>query len=112
MSADAFLVCFGLRWEVDADNDQEIDLLEKRKDPRQLAARTHQLNSWWGNTVDETRFFLLVGRIVGSFGLEGKNSLTIGGSEMPTIMDETRQRLRAAGFEEEPAWHFQFEPDR
>jgi hypothetical protein len=27
------------------------------------------------------------------------------------LMEETKQKLRAAGFEDEPAWHYQFEPD-
>jgi hypothetical protein len=112
MSADRFLVCFGLRWEVDADDESEVELLETRKDPRQLAARANKLDSWWGNTIDENRDYLFVGKILGNFGREGKDELRVNVSECVAVMDATRRKLQSAGFADEPAWYFQFELDR
>lgn len=111
MGAESFHVCYGLRWEVDAANEDEVTLLEKRQDARQVAARQHKLDSWWGVTTDERRYFLLVGKIVAHFGWEGEHTGRLDDSEMNRVMEQTKQKLRMAGFEGEPAWHYQFEPD-
>ena len=34
MGADAFHVCFGVRCEIDVSSEDEVALLEKRRDPR------------------------------------------------------------------------------
>jgi hypothetical protein len=111
MGADAFLVCYGLRWEVDADNRQEITLLEKQQDSRQLAAHKHKLDSWWGVTTDQQRYFVLVGKLIGNFGWENEHVARLDDAEVAPLVEETKQRLQAAGFEGSPAWHYQFEPD-
>ena len=112
MSADAFLVCYGVCWEVDASDDTEIERLERRQDPRQRVARDHGLESWWGPTVDEERYFLLVGRLLGRFGWEGKSREMLSATQAAELVADVEKRLREAGMEDEPAWHFQFEPDR
>jgi len=112
VGANAFHVCYGLRWDIVTAGENEVSLLERREDPRQVAARQHRLDSWWGMTTDEERYFLIIGRLVGHFGWEGEHDARLDGTEVPRLMEETRQRLRAAGFTHEPAWHFQFEPDR
>jgi hypothetical protein len=111
MGADAFLDCYGLRWEVDAANEEEITLLEKRKDPRQLAAKRHTLNSWWVVTTDQGRYFLIVGALVGNFGREGDHALQLTDSEATVLVQTTKEKLLTANFERQPTWHFQFEPD-
>ena len=111
MGADAFHVCYGLRWEVDAANGQEVTLLEKRQDSRQLAARNHKLDSWWGVTSDQARYFVLVGKLIGNFGWEHEHAAQLNDTELKRLVEETKQKLRAAGFEGESAWHCQFEPD-
>lgn len=108
MGANGFLVCYGLRWQVGAG---EVDLLERRQDPRQLAAKRHKLQSWWGVTTDQRTYFLLVGRLVGNFGWEGDHAARLTDAEAAAVVGETKARLKEAGFEEEPAWHYQFEPD-
>ena len=112
MGAEAFHVCYGLRWDIDATDEDAIALLERRSDPRQLAARRHDLDSWWGITTDEGLCFLLVGKLVGSFGWEGRHSAELGDQEVAGLAEEILPKLRAAGFAAEPAWHLQFEPDR
>jgi hypothetical protein len=111
MGADAFYVCYGLRWEVDADNENEVTLLVKRQDSRQVAACSHSLDSWWGVTTDQGRYFVLVGKLIGSFGWENEHTGRIADTELASLVEETKKQLRAAGFEGEPAWHYQFEPD-
>jgi hypothetical protein len=111
MGADAFHVCYGLRWEVDAANEPEVTLLEKRQDARQVAARSHRLDSWWGVTIDQARYFVLVGKLIGNFGWEHKDAGRLDDTELARLVEETSQNLREAGFEAAPAWHYQFEPD-
>jgi hypothetical protein len=111
MGADAFHVCYGLRWDVDAAKEGEITLLEKRQDLRQIAAKTHRLDSWWGPTTEQGRYFLTVGKLVGNFGCEGKGAARIEDAELTRLMAETRRKLKAAGLEGEPAWHFEYVPD-
>ena len=112
MSADSFHVGYGVRYEVEASDAANVALLEQRRHPWQLVARQHGLQSWWGVTTDEHRFFVLIGRLVGHYGWEGDATGQLANAEATAIMVETTERLRAAGIEGEPAWHFQFEPDR
>ncbi len=112
MGADAFHVCYGVRREVDADDATTVESLELRRHPWQVAAKQHWLQSCWGVTTDERRFFVLVGRMVGRFGWEGESAGQLATAAADAVATETAERLRAAGIEGVPAWHFQFEPDR
>ncbi len=112
MGADAFHVYYGLSWEIDADAHDELSLLESEDDPRQVAAKRHGLGSWWGLTTDESVYFLLVGKLVGHFGWQNQHDKRLEGVAVAHLMEETGEKLRAAGLEGEPAWHFQFEPDQ
>ena len=112
MGADAFHVCYGVRREVHAADFATVESLELRRHPWQLAAKRHRLQSLWGATTDEQRFFVLVGWMVGHYGWEGDASGQLADAEAATFVAETTERLRAAGIEGRPAWHFQFEPDR
>jgi hypothetical protein len=109
MGADGFLAYYGLRWDV-TDPD-EISQLEKRSDPRIVAARDNGLKHWWGVTEDQERHFLLIGTELSNLGWEGDPMRTISDSEFSNLAKLTREKLRMAGFEESPALHFQFEPD-
>src|SRR4051812_12860885 len=102
MSADSFHVCFGIRWEVGDVDEATIENLERRADVRQLAARQHKLDCWWGQTSDEEVYYVLVGKIVAHMGREGAGELCINEAEFLRIAEATRERLRSAGFEEEP----------
>jgi hypothetical protein len=113
MGADVFHVCYGIRWDIDGSDEVEVERLEVRQDCRVRAARKHGLGHWWGSTADEGRYFLLVGTFIGHFGWEGKTAVVRhGDAELVRVMEKTKRKLQAAGFSEEPAWYFQFEPDR
>lgn len=62
--------------------------------------------------MDERQFVILVGAQVGVFGWEGQSHTRLTDDEVGRVVADTRARLTAAGFAEEPAWHFQFAADR
>jgi hypothetical protein len=111
MSAESFIVYYGLRWEVQATEKEQVTRLEKRQDPRQLGARQHGLDFWWGRTLDEETFFVLLGKQVGPFGFEGESLVRLNDAELEQITTKTRERLQAAEFADPPTWYYQFEPD-
>ena len=112
MGADAFHVCYGVRLEIDADDEATVEELELRRHPWQVAAKEHGLGCWWGVTTDEGWFFVLIGQMVGHYGLEGEPAGQLTNAQASAVVAETSKKLRAAGIEGRPAWHFQFEPDR
>jgi hypothetical protein len=111
MSADGFVLYYGLRWEISQDDEATINALEMRSDQRTQAARRHGLETYWGRTEQEDRYFLAVGKELGVFGREGHNVARFEDAQLLRIMDETKQKLKAAGFDGKPALHCQFEPD-
>ena len=111
MGADSFHVFYGIRWEIDAANEDSITRLEQRQDSRQLAAKKHELESWWGTTTDQNCYFLLIGKCIGTFGWEGEHSVELLDTESSLVVEETKRKLLVAELQGTPAWHFQFEPD-
>jgi hypothetical protein len=111
MGAASFHVVYGICWDIDAGDEELVSLLEQRHEPRQLAARHHQLDSLWGLTTDDNRHFLLIGKVVGHFGWENAPSAQLTNAELVAVAEQTKHELLAAGFPDEPAWPFQFEPD-
>ena len=112
MGADLFHACYGIRMDVDVDDVETVEALQRRRHPWQLAARQHRLDCWWGVTIDEYKCFVLLGHFVGHFGWEGEAGVQLSDSDAALVVTETAERLRAAGLDGPPAWHFQFEPDR
>ena len=112
MDADAFHVCYGVRLEIDAADGAAVEALELRRHPWQVAAGQHGLQTWWGTTTDERRCFVLVGRGVGHYGWQAEGAGRLTDAEAAAVAAGMAERLRAAGIEGVPAWHFQFEPAR
>jgi hypothetical protein len=96
MGADAFHIYYGLRWEIDAPADEELEILESEDDPRQIAAQSHGLDSWWGITADEEVYFLLVGKLVGHFGWQHEHDGRLVNAAVLGLMEETREKLHSA----------------
>lgn len=109
MGADCFIVYYGLRWEI--SDEAEIESLELKTDDRLKSAKKYRLNSCWGVTTDQEKFFLLVGTELGRLGWEGESNRSIKDIEIQAIINETTIKLKNAGFIENPAFHLQFEPD-
>ncbi|REK11205.1 MAG: hypothetical protein DWQ37_14840 [Planctomycetota bacterium] len=109
MSADACIVYFGLRFET---ADHEMEALESRTDPRIVAARDARLRHFWENFfVDGDRYLLFVGAQIAILGPENGLETQLTRAELETIMQETKVKLRAAGFQGEPKLYVQWYPD-
>jgi hypothetical protein len=111
VSAESFVVCYGIRRELDASLADDIHLLEERHHPWFLDARQYKLKFWWGATTTKDKFFVLIGMPLYTFGWEGKHDARLTDTEAVALTSDTKQRIAAAGFTDEPAWHFQFVPD-
>jgi hypothetical protein len=111
VSAEGFVVYYGLRWDIRQDDEATVQALERREDQRIQSARRNGLETYWGRTEEEERYFLFVGRELGCFGREGQNSAQVEDETLLRILDETKRKLKAAGFLGLPALHCQFEPD-
>jgi hypothetical protein len=107
MSADSFVVYYGVRRRVTGDG---IEQCEARTHPWMRAARDAGLKHYWGNFSIEGAedYLLFVGRQLGVFGAEGIAELRIPDSEFQSISGDTRQRLERAGILETPALHIQY----
>src|SRR5262249_184182 len=112
MGADRFHVFYGVRKVVNGRDTAIRDLLENRRHPWQIAARKFRLDCWWGNTGSESEYFILLGKQVGNYGFEAEREGKLSDSESTSMMAQTREKLRLSGIEDEPAWYFQYEPDR
>ena len=111
MGADLFIVAFGVRHVVDGDDEEAIEALELRTDYRFKAARSNKLKVWWGFSGDGGPAHVIVGDIIGKFGIEADYHAVISTGELAERAASVVENLKAAGFEEEPLLHFQFEAD-
>ena len=101
MSAESFIVFFGVAFDLP---ESAIEHLEDRSDARLTRARAGQLDHYWGRfSNDETPYTLLLGRKLGSFGVEGLSGGEWSAQRLGELDQEIRAKLRAAGFQEEPA---------
>ena len=109
MSASACIAFFGLRYETGPD---EIELLEARSDPRQIAARRAGLNSYWANFGgDVDRYRLLVGTRIASLGPEDSAAASLPFEQLSGLMSDTMDKLRAAGLEGDAGLHLEWLAD-
>jgi hypothetical protein len=110
VSADGFLLYYGVRYTVSYQAEEELASLEDGTHPKLKAAGEAGLQDWWGKTEDEN-YFLLIGAQLGNLGWEGDEHRRIEDDDLTLIMETTRTKLRRAGFSQVPALHAQFEPD-
>lgn len=109
MSSDTFIAYFGLRFEIDPD---EVEGLELRADSRIKAARKVGLEYYWGNFGGpQERFLLFVGVQLAILGDENSEEAQFHLSEMTSLFDVTKKSLGRAGLLGEPALHLRWQPD-
>ena len=109
MVADACIAFYGLRFEVRPD---ETEALEKRSDPRMLAARKVGLQHYWGNfDAPGERYLLFVGTHLATLGPEDGFEVTQTSHELQNTMEATKAKLQVAGFTGDPSLYLQWEPD-
>ena len=108
MGADAFVVFFGVRYSI-PDDDDDLEKLDSRTDPRVEAARGAGLHTYCGRLTEGEDHFLLIGFRLGVFGVENELQKSIWERELLQTMERTRLKLRDASFKEEPALHLQLD---
>ena len=109
MSAVVCVAYIGVRYVI---RPVEVENLEARRDPRQLAAREAGLKSYWGNFGGQTeRYVLLVGAQLAVLGPEGRPWLSLTPYELETVITQTRERLGHAGINEDIGLHIEFQED-
>lgn len=103
MSAEFCVLYYGVK--VPVRSEEELEALETRSDPNVRRARSVGLTAYWGPSSEagEEEFYLLIGQLLGVFGVEDLSQLVLPGSELRTIMERTEERLKAAGFEGMPS---------
>jgi hypothetical protein len=108
MSTDACIVYFGLRYEMRED---EIEGVERRLDPRIVAARKVGLKHYWGNFggVDE-KYLLFIGSELGVLGPENANAINLSKNELKALFDNTGVKLNEAGFAGVPSLYLEWQP--
>jgi hypothetical protein len=112
MGADSVVVCYGLRYSLGLDghlSDAALEALEQGSDPRLVAAKRAGLKSYYGRVTDAGEYFLLIGTILGTFGIEGLHSTALSEERLRDVARNTRERLGRAGLEGEPSLHVQLE---
>ena|SRR5712671_1103960 len=106
MSADACIVYFGLRYEVQR---HEIEGVERRSDPRVAAARRVGLKCYYGGP--DTKYLLFIGAELGVLGPENAYEINLSSNALRDLFDKTRAKLNEAGLAGEPSLHLQWMPD-
>lgn len=109
MSASACVAFLGLRYELIGD---EIENLEERTDPRQVAAKRAGLTTYWGNFGgDRARYVLLIGTKIAILGPESHLSSATTFDQMSQVMLETKTRVGDAGLLGEVGLHLEWLAD-
>ena len=111
MGADSCVVYYGVRYQV--TDESELEQLSARTHPLIRAAEQAGLQYHWGNfALDGGEYnLLIIGREIGVFGLEELGEREVADSELAQLMQDTRERLKRAGFSLVPALQIQLEPD-
>lgn len=108
MSANAALVFYGVRFEID---ENEIEACERRTDPRIAIARRHGLAHFFEDVAGGgRRCVLFVGARLGWLGPENSSEVQIGSLELSDLIKKTDARLAEAGFQG-PSLYMQWLPD-
>jgi hypothetical protein len=109
MSSDTFVAYFGLKFEVNAD---EIEAIELRSDPRIATARRAGLKYYFGNFAGlQENNLMFVGAQLGILGPENSRFIDIELGQLQQLIDKTKTALVDAGFEGTPSLHLQWQPD-
>ena len=105
MGADGFVAFYGIRFDFD-----DADALDEYELQWRAAARKAKLITWSGRLTDGEPYYLLVGTLLGDFGVEGSvHQKKLTDSEFTSVVASTTSKLRVAGIEGEPALYLLFE---
>jgi len=108
MGADSFIAFYGIKFELDPDNEEELDACDTDADPRCLQARRAGLETFTGRMTEGEDYFLYVGRRVAWLGIEHDQHLRQSAEQLASVAADVKAKLRAADFAQPPELHFQF----
>ncbi|MDR7272098.1 hypothetical protein J2X20_004772 [Pelomonas saccharophila] len=108
MGADSFIAFYGIKFELDPDDEDELDACGADTDPRCQKARRAGLETFTGRMTDGEDYFLYVGRRVAWLGIEHDQHLKQSAEQLASIATDVKAKLRAADFAQAPELHFQF----
>ena len=109
MGADAFIAFYGVKIAISQTDEDTLDALEARTEPRLRNARQHGLHVYWGRLTDGGDYFLYVGHQVGLLGVENDTYVQVPLDKLTETAMSVQARLKEAGFAERPALHLQLE---
>ena len=109
MGADAFIVFYGVKIAISQSDEDTLDALERRTDPRLRSARQHGLHVYWGHLTDGEDYFLYVGHQIGLLGVENDTYVQVPLDKLTETAISVQGRLKEAGFRERPTLHLQLE---
>ncbi len=105
MGADRFVAMYGVKTNL--GGPEEAEAFETRW--RAVARRT-KLRTWSGRVTDGEPHYVVVGTLVGDFGVEGRDrQLHLTEAELSALFASTRKQLAEAKVGGEPALHLLFE---
>lgn len=100
MSTEATVAFFGIRIDVP---ESEVEQLELRRHPLISRARSASLQFYWGNFGGvEPKYLFMIGKKLAVLGLEDSSEFRMPSAQLMEVMEDFRNKLRAAGFEQEP----------
>jgi len=108
MSVESTIAFYGIQFEVPAS---EVEQLELRCHPLLLKAKTASLQHYWANFGGiDPKYEILIGKKLAVLGLENSFEFVITCSELQAMIEDVRQKLLTAGFEDEPKLLIQYLP--
>src|SRR5262249_3364822 len=109
MGADSFVAIYGIKIGIDRADEDMLNALDSRSDPRLKAARQVGLHTHWGRMTDGEDYFLYVGHRIGWLGVENDAYVQVPLDKLIETATAVQAKLKEAGFRESPALHLQLE---
>jgi hypothetical protein len=108
MGADSFIAFCGIKFELDPDNEEELDACGDDTDARCVRARRAGLETFTGRMTDGEDYFLYIGRRLAWLGIEHDQHLSQSAEQLAAVAADVKAKLKTADFSESPEIHFQF----
>ena len=109
MGADGFVAFVGIKIPLDPDDEETLDAWGEESHPAAAAAAAAGLDVWSGRFTDGEDHYAMVGRLIGTFGLEGDSHRAVAPEEVGRIAAEVGPVLAQLRHRDPPALHLQFE---
>src|SRR4051812_23468298 len=109
MGADGFVAFVGVKIPLDPDDEETLDAWGEGSHPDAAAAAAAGLDVWTGRFTDGEDYYAMVGRLIGTFGLEGDAHRAVPPEEIGRAAAEVSPVLARLGHRDPPVLHLQFE---